>query len=159
MFGGLGPREAAQKRWREKRAREQDADQAQAASARTSVELVRVTVEVGKVIDRLATDARNGNTQAARELREWLARSESESDTSVSALDKATRQRMKARLLHELREGVDSDPSPLGPQPDGSAPRAVDSGAVGRGSSPDGEAHPAERGTPSDAEPRGSTSA
>lgn len=154
-FGGLTPSEAAKKRWREKRAREQDEDQAQAAFARSEVALVRVTVETGQVIDRLAKDAKNGNTQAARELREWLARVEVETDTSVSALDRGTRQRMKARLLQEMAQ--DEQPQrPSVPSSDG-ADGHVGSGAIGLGA--EGEAHPAAAGTPVDAVPGGSTSA
>jgi len=135
-FGGLGPREAARRRWDRKRAQEQDEDQARAADARKDIVLVRVTVETGKVIDRLAKDAQQGNTQAARELREWLARVEQETDTSLSTLDRVTRQRMKARLLAEVEaegqgpEGVRPDPSPQRPErPDD----AVEHGAMGVG--------------------------
>ena len=112
-FGGLGPAEAARKRWRDKRAREQDETEASAHRARGEVALVRVTVEVGKVIDKLSTEARGGNVQAARELREWLGKVEAETDTSVSALDRATRQRMKARLLAELDAEQDDPDAPL----------------------------------------------
>jgi hypothetical protein len=159
LFGGLTPAEAARKRWESKRAREQDEDQAQAASARREVALIRVTVETGAVIDKLAREAKGGNVQAARELREWLNKVETETDTSVSALDRATRQRMKARLLAELQEGDTPDPSPPAPMPDGIAHGAMGSGAVGQSAQPEGEAHPAAARDSGDAEPRGSTSA
>ncbi len=117
--------------------------------------LVRVTVEVGQVIDKLASEARSGNVQAARELREWLSKVEAETDTSVSALDRATRQRLKARLLAD----IEAEALPQRPErPEQGAERdgqRVD-GAFGLA---DDEAHPADAGTPVVAMPRGSTSA
>lgn len=160
-FGGLTPSEAARKRWDRKRAQDEAEDQARADDARKEVALVRVTVEIGAVIDKLAREAKGGNVQAARELREWLSKVEAETDTSVSALDRATRQRMKARLLAEMAEAPmpiaptaeghnAEDPSPQRPYaPSASAP--THDGAVGQAGRPSDEAHPADAGTPVDA--------
>jgi hypothetical protein len=123
-WGGLTPSEAARKRWADKRARDADADEAAAHDARRDIALIRVTVETGAVIDKLAREAKGGNVQAARELREWLSRVEAETDLSVSALDRGTRQRMKVRLLAEVQaeasvlEGVQPDPSSPGAMSD-----------------------------------------
>lgn len=66
--------------------------------------LVRVSVQTGQIIKRLAKDAKAGNVQAARELRSWLSEVAQDSETSVSSLDKRTRQAVLARLIGEIEE-------------------------------------------------------
>ncbi len=68
--------------------------------------LVRVPISTGAIIKRLAADAAKGSTQAARELRGWMAEVQTERDVDVSELDRSTRTRLLARLLLEV-EGAE----------------------------------------------------
>jgi hypothetical protein len=143
-FGGLTPAEAASRRWQRQRQREQDDAAAAVYDRSGEVLVVRTTVETGKIIARLSADAKQGSTQAARELREWLNRVDIERDTDVSALDRATRQRLKARILAEMHE----EEAAAGDEPGSDAPATPIEAA--RVDQPDreGEATPASDGTP-----------
>lgn len=91
----------------------QDAEVAAASSGK--VVLVRVPVQVGTIIARLASDAGKGQTQAARELRAYLEAYPAEDETDISALDRRTRQAVLARLLAEIE--ADEGLLPDGPMP------------------------------------------
>lgn len=101
-FGGMTPSEAAQLRWAQHRARQQDAEALSVHEAGDEAMSVRVSVQTGAIIKRLARDAKAGNVQAARELRAYLAEVSQDSETSVSSLDKRTRARVLDRILAEL---------------------------------------------------------
>ncbi len=103
LFGGKTASEAAKIRWDRDRARKAQEAEVDAQARSGEVLVVRTTVETGKVINRLALDAKNGNVQAARELRAYLAEVQVESDTDVSALDRKTRQSLMGRLLAEIQ--------------------------------------------------------
>lgn len=95
--------------------------------AKGEVLIVRVTVQTGQIIAKLAKDAQGGNTQSARELREWLKTVEIERATDISALDAQTRQKLKARLLHEISmEGVAAQDVPA-PEPIHGAQESIES--------------------------------
>jgi hypothetical protein len=71
--------------------------------------VVRTTVQVGKIVTKLATDAAKGDVAAARELRAYLSEVVVEQDTDLSALDARTLQALKARLLQEIAEAEEHD--------------------------------------------------
>ncbi len=120
-FGGLTPQEAgrrsAQRRAEQARAAEADA----VAQSSGKVIVVRVPVAVGDIISRLGIDAKKGNTQAARELREWMREYPAEDETDISALDTRTRQQVIARVLADIAEDEGGVPDgPTEPVTDGS---------------------------------------
>ena len=103
-FGSLSPQEAGRRSAQARRAKSlAQAEQIKAASDGRVV-LIRVPVALGDIISRLAADAQKGNTQAARELREWMREYPAEDQTDLSALDERTRQALVARLLAEIVE-------------------------------------------------------
>lgn len=121
------PSEAARIRWQRHRERQNDDLAAGVHDAKGEVLIVRVTVQTGQIIAKLAKDAQGGNTQSARELREWLKTVEIERDTDISALDAQTRQKLKARLLHEISmEGVAAQDVPA-PGPIHGAQESIES--------------------------------
>jgi hypothetical protein len=104
QFGKLSPSEAAQARWRKERAKQAaEADEAEGKPKQQAV-MVRVPVEIGDIIRRLARDAKGGDVQSARELRAYLEAYPVETHTDISALDSRTVQALKARLLMEIEE-------------------------------------------------------
>lgn len=104
LFGGLTPSEAARLRWEQVRAREARTAEDDALDHEDDALIVRVSVQVGQIIRRLAKDAKGGNVQSARELRAYLADVAQDSETSVAALDRKTQQQVLARLLDEIAE-------------------------------------------------------
>lgn len=114
-FGGLSPSEAgkrsAEARRRKALARDEDA----LAQSTGQVVLVRTPVNIGDIIGRLASDAKRGSTQAARELRSYLEAYPAEDATDMSVLDKRTRQLVIARLLEDIER--DEGERPSGPEP------------------------------------------
>lgn len=137
-FGSLTASEAASLRWERQRQREAS-EAAQAVHERQGEAIVvRTTVQTGEIIGKLAGLAKGGNTQAARELREWLDRSDIERDTDLTTLDRRVVQEMKARLLAEI-QADEAGTSTIEPS-DEVAPE------------PEGEATPATGGTPVDAD-------
>lgn len=104
QFGKMTPSEAARRRWEKHRARQADAEDVSVQEHEEEAVLVRVSVQTGAIIKRLAKDAKQGDVQAARELRAWLSEVAQDSETSVSALDRRTRQALLARLLAEIDE-------------------------------------------------------
>jgi len=124
-FGGLTPQEAGRKSAEARKRR----DLAQAESLRQTsdgrIVFVRVPVHLGDIVAKLALQATRGDTSAARELRSWMAEYPVDDDTDISALDRRTRQALKARLLAEL--------APLSPSPIvSSATAQSDDGAMGQ---------------------------
>jgi hypothetical protein len=104
LRGGHDPRELAQRRWAKQRERQDGADSAPASEA-DHVRLVTVPARIGKVIAALEREAANGNANAARELRGWLAEyPPDDTELSVEKLDKKTRQRALAYVLARLAE-------------------------------------------------------
>ena len=108
-FGGLTPQEAGRKSAEARKRR----DLAQAESLRAAsdgrIVFVRVPVHLGDIVAALAKGAARGDAGQARELRSWMAEYPVDDDTDISALDRRTRQALKARLLAEL------DPTPQRP--------------------------------------------
>jgi hypothetical protein len=105
LRGGHDPRELAQRRWAKQRESEAGADSASASEADHHVRLVTVPARIGKVIAALEREAANGNANAARELRGWLAEyPPDDTELSVETLDKKTRQRALAYVLARLEE-------------------------------------------------------
>jgi hypothetical protein len=121
----------ARLRWEKQRAREAQEADLVATERQHEVVVVRTTVATGAILKRLERDAKQGSTQAARELRAWLSDLPIETDTDMSALDKRTRQALLARLLEEVEER------------EGHAARALDQEAA-----EEGEATPPSGGTP-----------
>lgn len=103
-FGGLTPQEAGRRGGlrRQEQARSRETEAVALSSGKVIV--VRTPVEVGHIIARLAVDAKKGNTQAARELREWMRQFPAEDETDISALDARTQQQVLARVLAEIVE-------------------------------------------------------
>lgn len=102
LFGSLSPAEAGRRSAARRAERALAGETDQATARADEVRIVRCTVEVGKVIEKLAKDAKGGNVQAARELRAYLRDLPTESDTEVSSLDRRTRQQVLARVLSEI---------------------------------------------------------
>ncbi len=98
QFTSEKAREAARLRWAKRRTDEAE----QVQTAENSDIVVRTSVGVSKIIKRLSADAEKGSTNAARELRTWLNEVVVETNTSVSDLDRKTRQSLLARLLLEI---------------------------------------------------------
>jgi hypothetical protein len=66
---------------------------------------VVVPARIGGIIRALEKSALTGNSNAARELRSWLAEyPPSDGSVSVEQLDRRTRDRILARLLAELEQ-------------------------------------------------------
>jgi hypothetical protein len=64
--------------------------------------MLHVPVRIGRIVQALEREATTGNTQAARELRNWLAEYPPEStEFDPSSLDRELRKRIYARLLAE----------------------------------------------------------
>jgi hypothetical protein len=131
LKGGFDAAEAARLRWAKQRARDAEASDLATHERQHEVVVVRTTVATGAILKRLERDAKQGSTQAARELRAWLSDLPIETDTDMSALDKRTRQALLARLLEEVEER------------EGHAARALDQEAA-----EEGEATPPSGGTP-----------
>jgi hypothetical protein len=114
-FGGLTPQEAGRKsgeaRRRQGRAREAEVEK----TSNGKVVLVRCPVDVGDIMAGLAHDAKKGNTQAARELREWMSRYPADDVTDLAALDARTQQQVMMRVLAEIEE--EEGAPPLEPLP------------------------------------------
>jgi hypothetical protein len=93
-------REAARERWR--RARER-VGVGESANDETRTLTVTVPVRVGTIIRALEKKAAAGETQAARELRSWLAEYPPRPDDDIDPADlpRALRQRLLARLIAE----------------------------------------------------------
>lgn len=127
QFGKLSPSEAARVRWEQERARKMAREEQEAAEHGDEAVVVRTSVATGKIIRKLAQEAAKGNVGAARELRGWLAEVAQDEETSVSALDRRTRQAVLARVLAEIEE---------------EEAQAVEDGQ------PQGDATPATAGTP-----------
>jgi hypothetical protein len=127
QFGKLSPSEAARVRWEQERARKTAREEQEAAEHGDEAVVVRTSVATGKIIRKLAQEAARGNVGAARELRGWLAEVAQDEETSVSALDRRTRQAVLARVLAEIEE---------------EEAQAVEGGQ------PQGDATPASAGTP-----------
>jgi hypothetical protein len=103
-FGGLTPQEAG-RRSAAARAEKARATEAQAvAQSSGKVLIVRTPIQVGNIMARLEVDAGKGNTQSARELREWMREYPAEDETDLSALDRRTRQQVIARVLADIAE-------------------------------------------------------
>ena len=102
QFGKLTPSQAARLRWERERARAKDAEEQAAYEARGIAIIVRTTVPVGKIIEKLSVQAQKGDVAAARELRAYLAEAQVETETDLSSLDRRTLQALKARLLAEI---------------------------------------------------------
>ncbi len=104
LRGGMDAREmgrrSAQRRAERKEAEREAETEGVEIAERTVV--VRTTVHVSKIMKRLAVDAAKGNTQAARELREWMREFPVETETDMAALDRRTRQQLMARLLADI---------------------------------------------------------
>ena len=112
-FGGLSAREAglrsAQKR------QERQLAQAEAVKARSDgrIVFVRVPVHLGDIVSALANGAAKGDAGQARELRSWMAEFPVDDSTDISALDRRTREALKARLLSELSPIAHSPIAPM----------------------------------------------
>jgi hypothetical protein len=104
LFGGLSASDAAKLRWQRQRDRESQQTDSELEQAGDEVQYVRVPVRTGEIIKRLAKDAKQGNVQAARELRAYLNEVASDAENSVSDLDRKTRRKVLDRLLAEIEE-------------------------------------------------------
>jgi hypothetical protein len=108
-FGSLTPQEAGRRSAQRRAERAAEVDEQEAHSRADEVVIVRTTIETGKVIDKLARQAKDGNVQAARELRSWLAELPVETKTDLADLDPRLRQRILARVIAELEEAEDDE--------------------------------------------------
>jgi hypothetical protein len=104
IFGALTPQEAGRRSAQRRAERAAESDEQEAHGRRDEVVIVRTTVETGKVIDKLSRQAKDGNVQAARELRSWLAELPVETNTDLEDLDPRVRQQLLARLIAEIEE-------------------------------------------------------
>lgn len=122
QFGKLSPSEAAQARWRKERARQAaEADEAEGKPKLQAI-MVRVPVEIGAIITRLAKDAKAGDVTSARELRAYMDAYPAETHTDLSALDTRTLQALKARLLLEIEEEEGLSLDDAAPSAEGGTP-------------------------------------
>lgn len=112
-FGGLTPQEAGRRsaQRRAEQARRQEAEQLANSDGR--VLMLRVPVHLGDIVSALNTQAKKGNTQAARELREWMREYPAEDATDLAALDSRTQREVLNRVLGEIIE--DEGQAPLAP--------------------------------------------
>lgn len=101
-FGGLGPAEAARRRWAKQREREAQGLATPGGLVADSEGYVRVPVDKGAVIEKLRKDAEKGSVQAARELRAWLEEAEEEGDElALHTWPVERRGLLRAFLMHE----------------------------------------------------------
>lgn len=103
-FGGMTASEASKLRWERVRARQAQGLDEAGDEHRDDVRWVRVPVRTGAIIKRLADDAKKGNSQAARELRAWLAEVAQDEENELAQLDRKTRARLLDKLLADIAE-------------------------------------------------------
>lgn len=112
-FGSLTPQEAGRRSAERRRQQGRERETEALAASSGKVVLVRCPVHVGDIMGRLQVDAKKGNTQAARELREWMRQFPADDETDISALDARTQQQVLARVLADIAE--DEGALPEGP--------------------------------------------
>lgn len=104
LKGGHDPREMALRRAAMQRARKEREERGEPepeAIGGDDVRLLRVPVNVSKIVNKLNKEAAKGSTAAAKELRAWMAEIKPETVTGLDDLDRRTRQRLLVRLLAE----------------------------------------------------------
>jgi hypothetical protein len=110
-FGSLSPQEAGRRSAQARRERSlAQAEQIRQASDGRVV-LVRVPVQLGNIVARLAADAEKGQTQAVQQLRALMQEYPAEDETDLSVLDRRTRQQVIARVLADIERDEGQPPS------------------------------------------------
>lgn len=106
-FTSDSAREAVQARWAKERARETEEAEARSDGR---VVMMRVPVHLGDIVSKLASQAKKGDTHAARELREWMRQFPADDESDLSALDGRTQRAVLTRIIAEVIEEEGSLP-------------------------------------------------